>query len=327
MPGGFEHVQLAWQYPGLQAWLEGLSTRFQLIQFDERGAGMSTRGLKDTLVVEDYQRDLEAVVEYLKPEPFVLYAATLRATTAVKFALDHPDRIYALVLSPGRLSQVSSGTQSAFFNTLAEADWDVFHRSLVSQYQAAADIPLSIALLNQAFEQHDFAQRMRVALPGLPEELVSRLDVPTLVLYPRDHWGGPRSHESSMRVAQLARGSYVLIDGSSAWGDAEQGIRAIEAFLSGLPITQPAEPPHSDAGLSDREIEVLRLAAAGSARLSPREAEVLRLIAAGRSNQQIADELVLSLRTVERHITNLYAKIGAHGKADATAYAMRHGFG
>jgi DNA-binding NarL/FixJ family response regulator len=59
--------------------------------------------------------------------------------------------------------------------------------------------------------------------------------------------------------------------------------------------------------------------------LTPREAEVLRLIARGCSNQQIADELVLSVRTVERHITNLYAKIGAHGKADATAYALRHG--
>jgi DNA-binding NarL/FixJ family response regulator len=52
---------------------------------------------------------------------------------------------------------------------------------------------------------------------------------------------------------------------------------------------------------------------------------VLRLIAAGLSNQQIADELVLSLRTIERHITNLYGKIGARGKADATAYALRHG--
>jgi predicted ATPase/DNA-binding NarL/FixJ family response regulator len=59
--------------------------------------------------------------------------------------------------------------------------------------------------------------------------------------------------------------------------------------------------------------------------LTAREDEVLRLVAAGRSNREIADELVLSVRTVERHITNLYAKIGARGKADATAYAFRHG--
>src|SRR5262249_9059202 len=59
--------------------------------------------------------------------------------------------------------------------------------------------------------------------------------------------------------------------------------------------------------------------------LTGREAEVLRLIALGHSNREIAEELVLSVRTVERHITNIYAKIGARGKADATAYAFRHG--
>jgi DNA-binding NarL/FixJ family response regulator len=59
--------------------------------------------------------------------------------------------------------------------------------------------------------------------------------------------------------------------------------------------------------------------------LTEREVDVLRLIAAGRSNREIADELVLSVRTVERHITNLYGKIDARGKADATAYALGHG--
>jgi DNA-binding NarL/FixJ family response regulator len=59
--------------------------------------------------------------------------------------------------------------------------------------------------------------------------------------------------------------------------------------------------------------------------LSACEVEVLRLIAQGSSNQNIADEVVLSVRTVERHIINLYAKIDARGKADATAYAIRNG--
>jgi DNA-binding CsgD family transcriptional regulator/tetratricopeptide (TPR) repeat protein len=60
--------------------------------------------------------------------------------------------------------------------------------------------------------------------------------------------------------------------------------------------------------------------------LTAREVEVLRLVARGQSNKEIAAELVLSVRTVERHITNLYGKIDARGKADATAYAIRHGF-
>jgi predicted ATPase/DNA-binding CsgD family transcriptional regulator len=62
--------------------------------------------------------------------------------------------------------------------------------------------------------------------------------------------------------------------------------------------------------------------------LTEREVEVLRLIAAGSSNQEIARELVLSLRTVERHISNIYQKIGATGRvarATATAYALKHG--
>jgi DNA-binding CsgD family transcriptional regulator len=64
---------------------------------------------------------------------------------------------------------------------------------------------------------------------------------------------------------------------------------------------------------------------AGPDGLTARELEVLRLVASGRSNREIGEALVLSVRTVERHVTNLYAKIGARGKADATAYAFRHG--
>jgi ATP/maltotriose-dependent transcriptional regulator MalT len=59
--------------------------------------------------------------------------------------------------------------------------------------------------------------------------------------------------------------------------------------------------------------------------LTEREVEVLRLIAQGKSNREIGAELVLSLRTVERHIVNIYSKLGIHSKAQATAYAFTHG--
>jgi DNA-binding NarL/FixJ family response regulator len=58
--------------------------------------------------------------------------------------------------------------------------------------------------------------------------------------------------------------------------------------------------------------------------LTAREAELLALLAAGRTNHEIADALVLSVKTVERHLTNAYTKIGARNRADATAYALRH---
>jgi class 3 adenylate cyclase len=59
--------------------------------------------------------------------------------------------------------------------------------------------------------------------------------------------------------------------------------------------------------------------------LTAREVEVLRLIAAGRTNSEIAADLMLSVRTVARHITNLYTKIGVRNKVEATEYAHRRG--
>jgi len=59
-------------------------------------------------------------------------------------------------------------------------------------------------------------------------------------------------------------------------------------------------------------------------RLTRRELEILRLIVAGRSNQQNSDELFLSVRTVERHIANIYYKLGVHNRVEATAFALRH---
>ena len=56
--------------------------------------------------------------------------------------------------------------------------------------------------------------------------------------------------------------------------------------------------------------------------LSPREVEVLRLVATGATNRAIAAELVLSERTVDRHVSNILAKLGVSSRASATAYAV-----
>jgi DNA-binding NarL/FixJ family response regulator len=64
---------------------------------------------------------------------------------------------------------------------------------------------------------------------------------------------------------------------------------------------------------------------ATAAGLTDREMEVLALLAAGYSNQEIADQLVLSIRTVQRHVENIYAKTGARGRAAASVFAATHG--
>ncbi|KAB1139582.1 tetratricopeptide repeat protein [Streptomyces luteolifulvus] len=58
--------------------------------------------------------------------------------------------------------------------------------------------------------------------------------------------------------------------------------------------------------------------------LTPREVEVLRLIATGASNREIADRLVISDKTVARHVSNMFTKLGVSSRAAATAYAYEH---
>jgi len=59
--------------------------------------------------------------------------------------------------------------------------------------------------------------------------------------------------------------------------------------------------------------------------LSPRELEVLRLAAAGLTNQQIAERLVISVRTVKKHIENIHGKLGAQNRTQAAARARELG--
>ncbi len=52
---------------------------------------------------------------------------------------------------------------------------------------------------------------------------------------------------------------------------------------------------------------------------------MLGLLAAGRTNKEIAAQLFLSPATVERHVANVYRKIGARRRAEAATYALNHG--
>jgi LuxR family transcriptional regulator, maltose regulon positive regulatory protein len=110
--------------------------------------------------------------------------------------------------------------------------------------------------------------------------------------------------------------------------DAGRQARRAQAALQPLGAVPEAER----AGALLRSLETTPRARtapdAGAAQLTPREMEVLRLVAAGKSNQEIAATLVRSVRTIERHVSNIYAKLGASGavaRVTATAYALRNG--
>ena len=98
---------------------------------------------------------------------------------------------------------------------------------------------------------------------------------------------------------------------------------ALEAVAGGAAALDPAVQHHVVAALADAEETAPAPELPDG--LTPREAEVLALIAAGRTNTEIADELVVSAATVKSHVNHIFAKIGARDRAQAVAYAFRHG--
>jgi DNA-binding NarL/FixJ family response regulator len=77
--------------------------------------------------------------------------------------------------------------------------------------------------------------------------------------------------------------------------------------------------PHSPSTPIVRKMPI-----SNPAGLTPREVEVLRLVAEGMTNEQVANQLVISPRTVDTHLTSMYGKIGVSSRSAATRYAMEH---
>jgi ATP/maltotriose-dependent transcriptional regulator MalT len=118
-----------------------------------------------------------------------------------------------------------------------------------------------------------------------------------------------------------------LFDTAGARYDAALARLELASVLRVLGRDGPASKVAARAGKSLEELGA-RAPEARVGGLSAREAEVLRLVARGLANADIARELVLSVRTVERHIANVYPKIGASGRtarAVTTAWAHAHG--
>jgi HD-GYP domain-containing protein (c-di-GMP phosphodiesterase class II) len=154
------------------------------------------------------------------------------------------------------------------------------------------------------------------------------------------------------RLAPLAAAHHERLDGSgyhrgARGSDLSPGARLLAAadVFSALTEDRPhrAAFSRSDAALTLREqVRALRLdadaaeavvEAAGLPRartawpneLTDREVDVLRVLARGLSNQEIADELVLSPRTVQAHLARVYDKIQLRTRSGAAVFAIEHG--
>ena len=129
--------------------------------------------------------------------------------------------------------------------------------------------------------------------------------------------GRPRSGRSSRRHLEAARTRELTALAREALGDGEGATLQREA----------AHEAYEGLGAAPdlaRVDEALDRGAGASLGLTDRELQVLRLVATGRTNRAVAAELVLSERTVDRHVSNIFVKLDVSSRAAATAYAYEH---
>ena len=117
---------------------------------------------------------------------------------------------------------------------------------------------------------------------------------------------------------EAARTRMLLALGHRALGDEDSA--ALELDAAGRVFRELGAAPALNrvTGLSRQQT------GAPAHGLTPRELQVLRLLATGKTNHAIAADLVVADKTVDRHVTNIFAKIGVTSRAAATAYAYEH---
>jgi HD-GYP domain-containing protein (c-di-GMP phosphodiesterase class II) len=135
-------------------------------------------------------------------------------------------------------------------------------------------------------------------------------------------------YHRSLRRESLSHGDRIL-----AAADVFAALTADRPHRPAFADDDAARTLEADEGLDEDAVACV-LAAAGRraapsgaqrpADLTEREVEVLRLIARGRSNREVAERLVISRKTVGRHVENLYRKIGVSSRAAAAVFAMEH---
>jgi NarL family two-component system response regulator LiaR len=94
--------------------------------------------------------------------------------------------------------------------------------------------------------------------------------------------------------------------------EVEAAVREILELPSPLPTVAERKPAQEPIGPDGNP-------------LTAREIEIVRLLARGRTNQEMADELFISLRTVQTHVSNILTKLKLSSRAAVAAFAVRHG--
>jgi pimeloyl-ACP methyl ester carboxylesterase/DNA-binding CsgD family transcriptional regulator len=308
------HLEYDWESPVWRYWLEGLGRSHTVIRYDERGCGLSDWET-GVLSVDTWLSDLEAVVDAAGVERFSLLGISQGAAIAVAYAVRHPERVDRIVLCGGYAQGRNHRGERALGETLVgaiRAGWDqpnAAYRRLFTMRFLPDGTPEQMDWydeLQRRTTSGEIAARLYEAWSDVDvTDEARQVEAETLVAHCRGYGAVPFSQGRLLaslipraRLLPLDSINHLLLPDDPAWRVFLEELRAFTGAWAG-PVAESVED------------------------LSAREREVMALVARGLSNEEIADRLFLSVRTVERHLSNVYGKLRVSGKAARAAAAAR----
>ncbi len=310
-------LQHDWQSPVWRHFLRGLGDIATVARYDERGFGLSDWSVTD-LSLTARVSDLEAIVDALGFGRFALLGMSGGAPVAISYAARHPERVSRFVLyggiAIGCFGATGDPAAEEAFQALIRAGWarpdGTFRRVFTSIFIPDADEIQMRWLddLQRASTSTENAVASRIARRSINVMgLLPQITAPTLVLHARgdrassfDHARDIAASIRGARFVPLDSRNHILLGDEPAW---RRFMAEVRDFLEPERWMGPPDP-----GVAAR-IEGL----------SPREREIVGRAADGLTNADIADELGISVRTVERHLSNSYLKLGIAGRTARTA--------
>ena len=311
------HLEFDWESPVWHHWLEQLGSDHTVVRYDERGCGLSDWDVAD-LSLAACVSDLEAVVDAAGLERFALLGISQGGAIALAYSVRHPERVSELILygayARGRLKRDLSAHELEEAETLLSlirVGWGSANpafRHVFSETFVPGGTPEQHAWFDELARistSPEMAERLERAWYQIDvTELLPKVTVPTLVAHGRRDAMIPFAEGRTLamgipgaRFLPLESENHVLLADEPAW----------PAFLTGIREFLGSE------SAPDRDLPAL----------SNRELDVLALVAEGLNNEEIASRLYISVRTVERHLSNIYFKLGVSGKAARAAAAAR----